>query len=83
MMEIDLPSELAEFVRDEVAAGRYLDGDDVIRDAVRRLAQARREADRTDLAHLRQALNPGLEDALASRLAEGGIMGSAARAAGG
>jgi putative addiction module CopG family antidote len=82
-MEIDLPSELAEFVRHEVAAGRYLDGGDVIRDAVRRLAQARWEADRTDLAHLRQALNPGLDDALAGRLAEGGIMDCAARAAGG
>jgi putative addiction module CopG family antidote len=83
MMERDLPAELAEFVRDEVAAGRYLDGDDVIRDAVRRLAQARWEADRTDLAHLRQALNSGLADAMEGRLAEGGIMDSAARAAGG
>jgi putative addiction module CopG family antidote len=36
-MTIHLPDELERFVHDQVLAGRYLSGDDVIRDALEQL----------------------------------------------
>jgi putative addiction module CopG family antidote len=38
-MHIELPSALAAFVRDLVRQGRYADEADVVRDAVRRMAE--------------------------------------------
>lgn len=80
-MQSTLPPDLDDFVREEVAAGRYADADDVIRDAVRRLAEQREAADAPKLAALRAALAPGLADAEAGRLVEGGAKEAAARAA--
>lgn len=39
-MKLDLPPALAAFVRDLVARGRYSDEAEVVRDAVRRLAES-------------------------------------------
>lgn len=80
-MQASLPADLDAFVRDEVAAGRYADEAELIRDAVRRLAEAREAAESAQLANLRAALGPGLADAAAGRFAEGGVMDAAARAA--
>jgi putative addiction module CopG family antidote len=76
-----LPSDLDAFVREEVAAGRYSDEAEVIRDAVRRLADERAAAESAKLANLRAALAPGLADAADGRFAAGGVKDSAARAA--
>jgi putative addiction module CopG family antidote len=76
-----LPADLDAFVREEVAAGRYADEADVIRDAVRRLAEERAAAEAVKLSNLRAALAPGLADAEAGRFAAGGVMDAAARAA--
>lgn len=80
-MSPNLPPDLDEFVREEVQAGRYADEADVIRDAVRQLAEKREAAEAAKLASLRGALTSGLADAAAGRFAEGGVMDSAARAA--
>lgn len=80
-MSANLPPDLDDFVREEVRAGRYADEDDVVRDAVRQLAEKREAAEAAKLAALRAALAPGLADAAAGRFAEGGVMDAAARAA--
>jgi antitoxin ParD1/3/4 len=80
-MPSSLPPDLDDFVREEVKSGRYADEADVIRDAVRQLAEKREAAETAKLAALRAALAPGLADAEAGRFAEGGVMGAAARAA--
>lgn len=80
-MSSNLPPDLDEFVREEVKAGRYADEADVIRDAVRQLAEKRDAAEVAKLAALRAALAPGMVDAAAGRFAEGGVMDAAARAA--
>ncbi len=82
-MSSNLPPDLDAFVRDEVAAGRYADEAEVIRDAVRRLAEKREAAEASKLAALRAALAPGLADVAAGRFAEGGVLDAAARAAAG
>jgi putative addiction module CopG family antidote len=80
-MTAQLPSDLEAFVRGEVAAGRYADEAEVIRDAVRRLAEAREAHEAAQLANLRAALAPGIADAEAGRFAEGGVTDAAKRAA--
>lgn len=81
LMSPNLPPDLDEFVREEVKAGRYADEADVIRDAVRQLAEKRDAAEAAKLAALRTALAPGLADATAGRFVEGGVMNAAVRAA--
>lgn len=81
-MAATLTPDLEVFVREEVAAGRYADEAEVIRDAVRRLAELREAVDAGKLEALRAALSPGLADLAAGRFAQGGVMGAAARAAG-
>ncbi len=54
-MNLELPPALDAFVKDLVAQGRYADEADVVRDALRRLAE--RDADQ--LAQLREALIAG------------------------
>ncbi len=80
-MSTALTPDLKSFVREEVASGRYADEAEVIRDAVRRLAELREaiEAGKSDA--LRAALAPGLADITAGRFASGGVMEAAARAA--
>lgn len=80
-MSATLTPDLEVFVREEVAAGRYADEAEVIRDAVRRLAELREAVDAGKLEALRAALAPGLADLAAGRFAKGGVMGAAARAA--
>lgn len=80
-MSTTLTPDLEAFVRDEVAAGRYADEAEVIRDAVRRLAELREALEAGKLDALRAALAPGLTDLAAGRFAQGGIMDAAARAA--
>lgn len=80
-MPTTLTPDLDAFVREEVAAGRYADEAEVIRDAVRRLADMRDAVEAAKLEALRAALAPGLADAKAGRFAVGGVMESAARAA--
>jgi antitoxin ParD1/3/4 len=80
-MTTKLPPDLDEFVREEVKSGRYADEADVIRDAVRQLAEKREAAEAAKLEALRAALAPGRADAAACRYSEGGVMDSAARAA--
>jgi antitoxin ParD1/3/4 len=80
-MSTTLTPDLEAFVREEVAAGRYADEAEVIRDAVRRLAELREALEAGKLEALRAALAPGLADIAAGRFAQGGVMDSAARAA--
>ena len=79
-MPSSLPPDLDEFVHEEVKSGRYVDEADVIRDAVRQLAEKREAEEAAKLAVLRAALAPGLADATTGRFVEGGVMGAAARA---
>lgn len=80
-MSTTLTPDLEAFVREEVASGRYADEAEVIRDAVRRLAELREALEAGKLEALRAALAPGLADMAARRFAQGGVMESAARAA--
>jgi len=58
-MSSNLPPDLDAFVREEVKVGPYADEADVIRDAVRQLAEKREAAESAKLAALRGALTPG------------------------
>jgi putative addiction module CopG family antidote len=79
-MAISLPSDLEAFVRAEVDSGRYADEAEVIRDAVRRLADARDALEAGQIKALREAIAPGLSDVGEGRFAHGGIMDAAKRA---
>ena len=52
-MEIALPAKLENFVHAQVRAGRYVDAQEVVRDAVRRM----QEADAPDANLVREAMN--------------------------
>lgn len=52
-MDIALPAKLENFVHAQVRAGRYLDAQEVVRDAVRRM----QEADAPDANLVREAMN--------------------------
>lgn len=80
-MPTTLTPDLEAFVREEVAAGRYADEAEVVRDAVRRLAELREAVETGKLDALRAALAPGLADLAAKRFATGTVMDAAARAA--
>lgn len=80
-MSTTLTPDLEAFVREEVAAGRYADEAEVIRDAVRRLSEIREAVEAGKLDALRAALAPGLADVAAGRFAQGGVMDAASRAA--
>jgi antitoxin ParD1/3/4 len=80
-MSPTLTPDLEAFVREEVAACRYADEAEVIRDAVRRLSELRDAVEAGKLEALRAALAPGLADVASGRFAQGGVMDSAARAA--
>jgi antitoxin ParD1/3/4 len=57
-MNVSLPDELANFVRDKVATGRYGSSSEVVREALRLLEKTdRQEAER--LSFLRQAWDEG------------------------
>jgi putative addiction module CopG family antidote len=52
-MDLALPPKLANFVQAQVRAGRYLDAQEVVRDAVRRM----QEVDAPDAGLVREAMN--------------------------
>lgn len=55
-LTLTLPPELEAFVREEVAAGRYASEAEVIRDAIRRLAERREALEAGKLDALRAAV---------------------------
>jgi putative addiction module CopG family antidote len=79
-LHVILPPQLEQFVRDEVAAGRYADEGEVLRDAVRRLSELRSATEADSYGLLREALRPGLQDAADGRFVIGGVMDAARRA---
>jgi putative addiction module CopG family antidote len=52
-MEISLPQKLEHFIHAQVRAGRYLDAQEVVRDALRRM----QEAEAPDSGLVREAMN--------------------------
>jgi antitoxin ParD1/3/4 len=67
--KVDLPPSLAGFVRRQVEAGLYDDAGDVIRDALRRLA----DVDERKIAAVKAALAPGVAEADAGIYFDGDI----------
>jgi putative addiction module CopG family antidote len=76
---LDLPPQLERFIRDEIAAGRYVDEAEVVRDALRRLHDFRLST-ADGLEEVRAALQSGLQDVAAENFAVGGVMDAANRA---
>jgi antitoxin ParD1/3/4 len=66
-MEVNLTPELERLVRDEVAAGRYGDADEVVRDALRRLLEDN-ELQALKLERLREEIARGDADIAAGRV---------------
>jgi antitoxin ParD1/3/4 len=66
-MNVSLPTELAEFVEREVAAGEYGTASEVVRDGLR-LLRRDREARAEKLAVLRREVGIGVDQARAGRL---------------
>ena len=56
-MNVSLPKDLIEFVREETRGGGYGDNSDVVRDALRLLRQRRQET-----GALKRLLSEGLEE---------------------
>lgn len=69
-VQIALPDELNDFIRHQVESGAYATTDEVVADAVRRLAFEAELSEQDRLAALREALKPGLEDIAAGRLSD-------------
>ena len=66
-MNVSLPEELANFVKDKVAGGRYGSSSEVVREALRLLEKVeKREAERS--AELRRAWDEGLASGDAGEL---------------
>ena len=66
-MNVSLTDELANFVKDKVAAGRYASSSEVVREALRLMEKAeRREAEK--LSFLRQAWQEGIDSGDAGEL---------------
>ncbi|MBV8472431.1 MAG: type II toxin-antitoxin system ParD family antitoxin [Hyphomicrobiales bacterium] len=63
-MNVSLPPELADFVREKVSAGHYASSSEVIRQALRLMEKLERE-DAERLASLRQAWREGVESGAA------------------
>ena len=72
--QVDLPPGLAGFIQRQVEAGLYSDAADVIRDALRRLA------DGDEVEAVRAALAPGVAEAEAGMYVAGDVMDAARRA---
>lgn len=66
-MNVSLPTELAEFVEREIAAGEYGTASEVVRDGLRLLRRGR-EAREEKLAVLRREVGIGVDQARAGRL---------------
>jgi antitoxin ParD1/3/4 len=69
-MNVSLTPELAKLVQDKVASGLYTSASEVIREALRLLADSDRIRD-TRVAELRQQVAKGLASAKAGRLKSG------------
>ena len=57
-MTMELPADVAQFVNDQVAIGKYASAEDVLRDAVKSLQRYRTEVD---------AIQEGIDDMHTSR----------------
>jgi len=69
-MNISLTPELAKLVEDKVASGMYTSASEVVREALRLLAESDRLRD-TRVAELRQQVAKGVASAKAGRLKSG------------
>ncbi|MGD9965488.1 MAG: type II toxin-antitoxin system ParD family antitoxin [Hyphomonadaceae bacterium] len=69
-MEIALPDDLEQFIRQQVDSGVYANAAAVIDDALRRLAAERELSYQARIDLLRQALQPGLNDIAAGRVSD-------------
>lgn len=69
-IHISLTDELANVVQAKVASGLYSDASEVIRDAIRQMDAQNAIIYQYKLQQLKQALQPGIEDAIAGRFAE-------------
>ena len=68
-MNVSLPTDMAEFVNREVAAGGYTSASEVVRDALR-LLQHDKALEQEKLAILRREVDIGLEAAAAGRFSK-------------
>src|SRR5208283_2304877 len=67
-MNVSLPEELANFVKDKASTGRYGSSSEVVREALR-LMERTEQQEAEKLALLRQAWKKGIDSREASRLA--------------
>lgn len=66
-MNVSLPSELADFVKAKVNAGRYTSSSEVVREALRLLERVE-QANAEKLAYLRKAWQEGIDSGGAGEL---------------
>jgi putative addiction module CopG family antidote len=69
-VSVALPDELDEFVRQQIESGAFASADDVVIEALRRLAADAELSDQDRLEVLRHALKPGLADIASGRLSD-------------
>lgn len=69
-MNVSLTTELLEIVQSKVESGLYNNASEVIREAIRQLDTNAQLLYELKLAHLRQALEPGLRQAEAGEFAD-------------
>jgi antitoxin ParD1/3/4 len=75
-MNISLPEELASYVKDKVATGRYGSSSEVVREALRLMEKLERE-EMEKLQFLRQAWQAGIESGDAGEVDFGELKRSA------
>ena len=68
-MNVSLPTDMVDFVNNEVATGGYTSASEVVRDALR-LLQHDKALEEEKLAILRREVNIGLADAAAGRFSK-------------
>ena len=66
-MNVSLPEELANFVKDKVSTGRYGSSSEVVREALRLMEKTEQQA-AEKLAALRQAWKEGIDSADAGEI---------------
>ncbi len=69
-MNVSLTAELMRIVQHKVKSGLYNNASEVIREAIRQLDTNAQLLHELKLAHLRQALEPGLQQARAGEYAD-------------
>lgn len=69
-MNVSLTTELMQIVQNKVQSGLYNNASEVIREAIRQLDTNAQLLHELKLAHLRQALEPGMRQARAGDFAD-------------